>query len=236
MDEFNTTRWSIVVAAGERSTAEAQQALAQLCEVYWLPLYIYARRRLASPEAAQDAVQGFFAELLERNIVAAADRERGRFRAFLLMSLKNFLATQWQKEHAQKRGGGRAALSLDWDAGETRYLLEPVDSVTPERLYERQWALALLGDVLARLRREFEAAGKSGEFEALKGCITGDADAGGYAAIGERLGTSEGAARVAGHRLRGRYRELLRAAIADTVASPEDVDDEIRRLFAVLGS
>jgi RNA polymerase sigma-70 factor (ECF subfamily) len=233
-DDFATTRWSIVVAAGGRATAAAHAALAQLCQAYWYPLYAYARRRLGSPEAAQDAVQGFFAELLEKNIVAAADRERGRFRAFLLTSLKNFLASQWQKEHALKRGGGQTLLSLDFAAGESRYRLEPVDEETPERLFQRQWALALLEDVLARLRGEFESAGKSAEFAALKSCITGDADPGGYAAIGAKLRISEGAARVAAHRLRQRYRTLLRSAIADTVASEEEVDDEIRRLFAVL--
>lgn len=234
--EFATTRWSIVVAAGERSTSQAERALAQLCQLYWFPLYAYARRRLASSDAAQDAVQNFFAELLEKNIVAKADRDRGRFRAFLLTSLKNFLVGQWQKEHAQKRGGGRVLLSLDFAAGESRYLLEPIDNLTPELLFERQWALALLADVLAKLRSQWEAAGKTAEFEALKPCIASDATPGGYAAIAAQLETSEGAARVAAHRLRQRYRELLRGAIADTVASAADVDDEIRRLFEVLGS
>jgi DNA-directed RNA polymerase specialized sigma24 family protein len=234
-DDFATTRWSIVVAAGERSTGESQQALAQLCELYWYPLYAYTRRRLHSLEAAQDAVQNFFAALLEKNLVAAADPERGRFRAFLLTSLKNFLATQWERDQAIKRGGDRKLLSLDFAAGESRYQLEPVDHVTPELLFERQWALALLAEVLSRLRSEFETNGKTAEFEVLKTCLAGDAIDGGYTAIATRLGTSEGAARVAGHRLRQRYRELLRSAIADTVASAADIDDEIRRLFEVVG-
>lgn len=232
--DFATTRWSIVIAAAERSTDEAQHALAQLCELYWFPLYAYARRRLNSPEATQDAVQSFFAALLENNLVAAADRDRGRFRAFLLMSMKNFLATAWQRDHAQKRGGGRQLLSLDFAAGESRYQLEPVDHVTPELLFERQWAMTLLAEVLTKLRSEFDSVGKTADFDALKPCLAGDAIAGGYAAVGARLGVGEGTARVAAHRLRQRYRELLRSAIADTVASAADIDDEIRRLFDVV--
>jgi RNA polymerase sigma-70 factor (ECF subfamily) len=233
-DAFATTRWSLVAAAGRGEPLAAQQALAQLCQAYWYPLYAFVRRRVGSPHESQDLTQAYFAWLLEKNTVAAADRERGRFRAFLLASLKNFLANEWEKQRAQKRGGGQAALSLDFDAGESRFRLEPLDQLTPERLFDKQWAMTLLEQVLGGLRQEYADADKLPQFEVLKSFLAGNT--GEYAEAAAQLGLTENAVRVAAHRLRQRYRERLRAEIAQTVAGPEEVDDEIRRLFEVLGA
>jgi RNA polymerase sigma-70 factor (ECF subfamily) len=233
-DAFATTRWSLVAAAAGRESPPAQQALAQLCQAYWYPLYAFVRRRVGSVEQSQDLTQAYFAWLLEKNTVALADPQRGRFRAFLLASLKNFLANEWEKQRTQKRGGGRTVLSLDFEAGESRFRLEPADQLTPERLFEKQWALTLLENVLCELRQEHAAAEKLHQFETLKPFLGGSA--GGYSQAAAQLGMSENAARVAAHRLRQRYKELLRAQIAHTVASPDEVDDEIRRLFDVLGA
>jgi RNA polymerase sigma-70 factor (ECF subfamily) len=187
-----------------------------------------------SADESQDLTQAYFAWLLEKNTVAAADRERGRFRAFLLTSLKNFLANEWEKQRAQKRGSGRAVLSLDFAAGESRFRSEPLDQLTPERLFDKQWALTLLEQVLGGLRQEYATAGQSRQFEVLKAFLAGSAA--GYAEAAAQLGLTENATRVAAHRLRQRYRERLRAEIAHTVDGPEEVDDEVRRLFEVLGA
>lgn len=232
-DDFTTTRWSLVASAGGRDWPAARQALEQLCRAYWYPLYAFVRRRVGSADEAQDLTQDFFAWLLQRNTVASADPQRGRFRAFLLASLKNFLANHWEKQQAFKRGGGRAVLPLDFAAGEDRYRLEPADNCTPERLFERQWAMTLLEQVLAGLRQEQADAGKLAQFENLLPLLAGPPP-GGYAAAAAQLGLSENAARVAAHRLRQRYRERLRAEIAHTVCGPQEVDDEIRRLFEVV--
>lgn len=230
--EFETTRWSLVLAAGHRSSPDAQAALTTLCRSYWFPLYSYVRRRVGNRDEAQDLTQAFFVQLLEKDYLAVARPERGKFRAFLLTSLKHFLSNQWDKARAQKRGGGRAAIPLDLAAGESRYCLEPMDELTPERLFERQWALTLLEQVLRRLREESVATGKERQFERLKAFVAGQSSAGAYAAAAEALGVTEGAVKVAVHRFRRRYRELLRSEIAQTVAGPADVDDEIRSLFA----
>jgi DNA-directed RNA polymerase specialized sigma24 family protein len=231
--DFASTHWSLVLAAGQRSLPGSDQALAALCRTYWYPLYAFARRRLGDVHQAQDFTQDFFARLLEKNILASALSDRGRFRAFLLTAFKNFLANEGDKARAQKRGGGQAPLPLDFHAGDSRYELEPADRWTPERLFDRQWTLTLIGQVLAALRAEFAADGKEALFDQIKGFLTGESDAS-YAAIALGLGMSEGAAKAAAHRMRQRYRELLRHEVAQTVADPAEIDDEIRRLFESL--
>ncbi len=230
---FAPTRWSLIVAAREGPSPEARQALSQLCEVYWYPLYAYIRRRGHAADQAQDLTQEFFARLLERDFLGAADPEKGRFRAFLLASCKNFLANEHDRAAAQKRGGGRAPLSLG-DA-EKLYSREASHGATPERLFERRWALTLLDRVLARLREEFTARGKGELFDLLRLYLVGDRGAPPQQQTAGALGMSVGALKVAVHRMRQRYRELLREEIAQTVGGPEQVDDEIRALFAVFG-
>jgi DNA-directed RNA polymerase specialized sigma24 family protein len=233
--QFAVTRWSLVLAAGRRSSPDSRQALEVLCGTYWYPLYAYGRRRVADRHEAQDLTQAFFASLLERGALAAANRERGRFRSFLLTSFQHFLADEWDKAKAQKRGGGRRPLQLDFASGESRYSREPVDEVTPERLYEKQWALTFLDHVLRRLGDEYAAKGKSAQFEAIKPLLAGRGEKPGYEAAASRLGIGEPAVKVAVHRARRRYREILRAEIVQIVSGPEEVDDEIRHLRAALG-
>jgi RNA polymerase sigma factor (sigma-70 family) len=234
--DFDTTHWSVVLTAGHRSSPDSRKALSTLCQAYWYPLYAYARRRGRNVEEAQDLTQEFFARLLEKDYLAVAQPGRGRFRSFLLTAFKHFLANEWDKARAQKRGGGCAPISLDFATGESRYLREPADELTPERIYERQWALTLLEQVLARLRDEFVRAGKADLFEQLKVFITPRTTADCYAEAAGELSISQEAVRVAVHRLRRRYRQLLRAEISQTVAEPSDVEDEIRSLFSALGS
>ena len=232
---FATTRWSVVLAAGDSGdTTGAHDALAHLCQTYWYPLYAYARRRGSSPEDAQDMTQEFFARLLEGNWLASADRQRGRFRSFLLAAMKHFMANEWDKAHAQKRGGRQPILSLDDDSAERRYQLEPVEKRTPESLFERGWALALLDDVLARLEEEYGRVGKGEWMEAMRPALTNDSSSICYSGIARKLGMTETAARVAVHRLRQRYRRLIRAEVASTVASPGEADEEMHHLFQVL--
>ena len=233
--QFSVTRWSMVLAAGHRSSPHSKQALESLCQTYWYPLYAYVRRRLPDVHEAQDLTQAFFASLLERDALQAADRERGRFRAFLLTAFKHFLADEWDKAKALKRGGGRRSIPLNLDSGESRYALEPVDELSPERLYEKQWALTFLDRVLGRLGDEFGAKGKKKQFEALKPFLAGQPTPSSYEVAARTLGISEAATKVAAHRARCRYREILRAEIAETVVGPQEVDDEIRHLRAALG-
>jgi RNA polymerase sigma factor (sigma-70 family) len=233
---FATTHWSLVLRAGQSGSPEADEALAALCQRYWLPLYAYVRRRVPDGAEAEDLTQEFFARLLEKKALGRASPERGRFRSFLLAALKNFLANAWDRANAQKRGGRRGRLSLDFDAGASRLRLEPAHDLTPERAYERRWALTLLELVVGRLQGEFTAAGKARQFELLKGAITAGGHTLAWGAVAAELGVSEEAARQAAHRLRKRYRELLRDEIAQTVAGPADVEEEIRCLFEALGS
>jgi RNA polymerase sigma factor (sigma-70 family) len=230
---FQTTQWSLVSAAGAASTAASRQALGQLCESYWHPLYCYARRRGYSADEARDQTQGFFTTLIEKGYVRAADPQRGRFRSFLLTAFKHFLANEYDRERALKRGGGSTLVALDAEEAEQRFRGEPPDERTPERVYERRWALALLDLALGRLREEFAASEQEARFDGLKEFLTGDAAP--YALAAERLGMTEGAVKVAVHRLRKRFRELVRAEIARLVEDPRDVDDEIRVLFSALG-
>lgn len=234
--EFMSTRWSIVVSAGRRSSPDSRRALESLCETYWLPLYAYARRRVANVEEAQDLTQEFFVRLLEKQVLAEASPERGRFRSFLLTTMKNFLANEWDRSRAVKRGGDRLRLSLDWDQGESRLGLEPQHDLTAERLFERQWALTLLDVVIGRLQQEFIDDGKPRQFELLKEALTGDRQAVDYPAVSAELGMSEDAVRQAASRLRKRYRELLRDEVAQTVTDPAEIEDELRGLFDALGA
>lgn len=232
--KFSTTRWSLILAASQGTTSESREALSLLCALYWYPLYAFTRRQGRGPEDACDLVQGFFTGLLEKNHLAAVDRQRGRFRSWLLASLKHHLANEWDREQALKRGGGHTPLSIDVEAAEGRYGLEPSHDLTPERLYERRWALTLLEHVLSRLEEECTRLGKRPLFEQLRGTLAGDVNQVPYPQVAEALGMSPGAVKVAAHRLRGRYRELLRAEIAQTVERTEDIDDEIRLLLAAL--
>lgn len=217
--------------AGKRGDSQAEEALASLCEQYWFPLYAFVRRRVVDVTEAQDLTQEFFVRLLEKNVLDNAAPERGRFRSFLLASLKNFLTNEWDRANTQKRGGRSKRLTLDLASGESRMSLEPAHELTPEHLFERQWAMTLLELVVARLEAEFAAAGKPRHFELLKDALTGERGGLPYTEIAAELGLSEEAARQAAHRLRQRYRDLLRAEVAQTVAGPDDVEDEIRRLF-----
>ncbi|HEX9047022.1 MAG TPA: RNA polymerase sigma factor [Verrucomicrobiae bacterium] len=230
---FVTTHWSLVLAASG-SGAAASDALATLCQTYWYPLYAYVRRRGHAPEDAQDLVQGFFARLLARNWIDRADRQRGRFRSFLLGAMNHFLADEWDKVRAQKRGGGVTVLPLEFDTAETRFSREPADTTTPEQIFERRWALALLEQVLNQLRDEYAQAGRGELFALLHPSLVGDHSGQSYAEVAERLGTTEGTVKSAVHRLRQRYRQRLRDEIANTVARKEDIEDELQHLFAVL--
>ncbi len=233
---FVTTQWSVVLRAAQPADSTAQAALESLSRRYWFPLYAFARRRVSTIHEAQDLTQEFFLRLLETNLLAAASPERGRFRNFLLASLKNFLANEWDRATAQKRGGGRKRLSLDWETAESRLSLEPTHSDTPEREFERQWALTLLDVVIQRLQDEFARAGKSQQFELFKETLTGNRGGFDYSSVSAKLQLSEDAARQTAHRLRKRYRELLREEVAQTVETPADVEDEIHRLFDALGT
>jgi len=230
--QFPTTRWSLVVAAGDPQRKEARSALVSLCENYWYPLYAYLRRRGYSADEAQDLTQEFFVRVLEGRYLDRANPEKGRFRSFILTSLKFFVADEEDRQRASKRGGG-AIVSLELSSGEERYQREPAHDETPERIFERRWALSVLDRVVEELREEFVRHGRPEHFERLKVFLLGQSDAP-YAALARDMNTSEGALKVAIHRLRKRYRELFRQEIADTVADPEEVESELRYLAAVL--
>jgi RNA polymerase sigma factor (sigma-70 family) len=232
--QFTSTHWTVVLAAGQRELPEAAAALEKLCRTYWYPLYVFARRGGNSAEDAQDLTQDFFARLLEKNYLAKADRDRGRFRAFLLGSMKNFMVNEWKRSSRLKRGGGIEFLQIDADCAEDRYLAEPADEASPENTYERRWAITLIEQVLATLREEHEAAAKSQLFQELKGFIWGEKSTASYAEIAGHLSLSEGAVKVAVHRLRQRFREILRAEVANTVARPDEVDSELRHLISLV--
>jgi RNA polymerase sigma-70 factor (ECF subfamily) len=214
----------------------ADSALETLCRTYWYPLYVCIRRQAANAREAEDLTQEFFTRLLEKGFLDALNRDKGRFRAFLLACCKHFLANERDRARAQKRGGGRPVLSLDFASAAERYRLEPTDTLTPERLFERRWALTLLEGVLDQLGREFHFSGKGSLFEYLKPALVGAADALSYAQIASDLGMTEAAVKKAAQRMRRRYRDILREQIAATLRDPGEVDDEIRALFAVLSS
>src|ERR1051326_7061908 len=229
---FPTTRWTLVLAAADPHRKDAHPALVSLCESYWYPLYAFVRRRGYPPDQAQDLTQQFFIRVLEGRYLDRADPDKGRFRAFILTSLKFFVADEEDRNRAQKRGGG-ALLPLEFSSGEERYQREPAHDETPERIFERRWALAVLDRVVEKLRDEFVRHGRLEHFERLKVFLLGHSDAP-YAAMAHEMKTSEGALKVAIHRLRKRYRELFRQEIADTVADPAEVESELRYLATVL--
>ncbi|HTL16022.1 MAG TPA: sigma-70 family RNA polymerase sigma factor [Patescibacteria group bacterium] len=231
---FVTTHWSEVLAAGDGDSAEARPALARLCRSYWFPIYAFIRKRGYSPEGAQDLTQQFFANFLEKNYVARAARERGRFRAFLMSSVQNFLHNEYHRLQAQKRGGGKAWLSLDQTRAEERYKIEPVEESDPAKAFEQRWAATLLDNVLTRLRTEFAQGDRGGLFEALQAHLWGDSDSVPYGNLAQQYELSIGNIKVIAYRLRQRYRDILREEIAHTVAQPGEVDEEIRYLMRVV--
>jgi RNA polymerase sigma-70 factor (ECF subfamily) len=235
-DQFASTHWSLILLARGQATPEAHEALAALCRAYWYPLYAYVRRRVGSADRAGDLTQEFFARLLEKDFLATVDPGHGKFRAFLLACCNHFLANERDRERAQKRGGGRTPLPLDLPSAEDRYGREPGDPLTPERLFQRRWAITLLDQVLDRLRQEFREAGRGPLYQHLEGALLGDHAALSYAEVAAAVGSTEAAVKKAAQRLRARYRELLRAQIAATVDGPEAVEEEIRDLFAALGA
>src|SRR5262245_13500577 len=232
---FATTNWSAVVCAGGEATAESLAALDRLCLQYWQPLYYFVRRRGYNEQDAQDLTQGFFARLLEKRAIGVAGRERGRFRTFLLASLENYLANEWDRAHSQKRGGGKQILSLEHtESAEAGYQQLPSDQATPSQLYDRRWAQAVLERVLQRLREEFDQRDGSGRFEVLMPFLFADRGEISYADAAARIGLSESATKSAIYRLRQRYGVLFAEEIAQTVERPEEVDDEIRELLRAL--
>lgn len=234
--EFATTHWSLVVAArpDEASQTRARKALEELCRSYWYPLYAFVRNRGYSSSDAQDLTQSFFARIIETGGFATADPERGRFRSYLLGAMKHFLANEWHRAQAQKRGGGVTFLELDALDPEARYALEPAQTNDPDAGFDREWAHESITRAMEKLRADSESSGKRELFQALQASLTGDEPARSETAA--RLGMTEGAVKVAVHRLRQRYRELLRAEIAETVSDPSDIDDEMRHLVAALRS
>ena len=233
---FATTHWSVVLAAGDQQSEERKAALEALCRSYWYPLYAFVRRQGYTVEEARDLTQEFFARLLEKQRLALADQRRGRFRTFLLTALKNFLINEWEKARTLRRGGAHTFISWDQQNAETRLQMEPVDDLSPEKAYEKRWATTLLEQVLRQLRSEASEAGRAPLFEMLKNYLWGETNDSTYAGIALEAGTSEAAVKVAAHRLRQRFREVLRAEIAQTVGSLEEIDDELRHLFAVVST
>ncbi len=231
---FPVTEWTVILEAGASPSPRSAAALERLCQAYWHPLYAFLRRAGHSPHDAGELTQEFFARLLQHNWVAAADREKGRFRSFLLMAMKRFLAKENEKAKSLKRGGGIRPAPLQLDTAETRYGVDPPDNSTPEQLFDKQWALTLLQSVLDRLRHEFAQEGKAELFQTLEPCLIGSRDKQPYAELGVKLGLTEAAVKMAVHRLRDRYRLILKKEVARTVASPLEVDEELRHLFRVL--
>ena len=235
-DHFNTTRWTMVLAASQRRTPESDAALESLCAAYWYPLYAYVRRRGHTREDAEDLTQSFFAAFLERNDLDGLNAERGKFRAFLLASLKHFLVNEWDKAQRLKRGGALTHLPLDWQTADEKYQSSVASEASPDIAYDREWALALLNKVIARLQDEQRTTGSITQFETLKIFLTAGKGAMPYADAAQKLGMDERAVRVAVHRLRKRYRLLLRDEIAQTLDDPAQVDEEMRALFGAFSS
>ncbi len=233
---FATTHWSVVLRARDEGSAEASEALASLCQSYWPPLYSFIRRQGSSVEDAQDLTQKYFARVLERNYFSAADRKKGKLRTFLLSTLKHFLANEYDRTQALKRGGGQVIIPLDTDFAEGRHGVDPGHEITPERQFEQNWAMTLLDKVMAELRKDYARAGKTNQFDEFKPFISDPNPSVAFSEVASRLGMTEAAVKMAVSRLRQRYRRLLREQIARTVSSPDEVDDEIRHLFAVFGN
>lgn len=236
-ERFEPTHWSVILTAvaNERSDS-GQGALNELCSIYWRPLYFYLRRQGYGEQDAQDLTQGFFHHLLTSDFLKKADPNRGKFRSFLLSSLNHFVANHWARENAKKRGGDFNLIPLDFASAETTYKYEPATNSSPETLFDRKWALTVLAQALARLQSEYESQDKAGQFEILKESLTGRSETAPYCQIAEKLGSSEGAVKVAIHRLRQRYREVLRAEIARTLLNPGEAETEMRQLFQALAN
>lgn len=232
--QFATTSWSQVLAAREGASTESRQALEALCTAYWYPLYAFVRLQGYDPDAARDLTQAYFAQLLEKDYLKDVEPSAGRFRAFLKVSIKHFVSKERVKAHALKRGGRAHVISLDAEVAEGHYRFEPVDRLTPEEIFERRWALTVIERVLGKLRQEFAQTGKEEEFQRLKSFLTGEEPRTSYREMAAELGTSEGAVKASVHRLRGRFGKSLREEIAETVANPGDVDDEVRHLLQVI--
>jgi len=232
--EFRTTHWSVVLLAGQDDSTQAAAALEKLCRTYWYPIYSFIRRRGYDSPDAQDLTQGFFAQLLRRNDFLTVDARKGKFRSFLLGALSHFLANEWDRSQRLKRGGGQSVISLDAHSAEERYKLEPATHETPEQIFERRWIEALLETVLLRLRAECAAYGQADRFDSLKVFLVEDKGAVSFAGIGRELSMTESAVKGVVRRLRSRYRELFREEVANTVDKPEELEDEIRELLAVL--
>lgn len=232
---FATTRWSVVAAAGEIEGEERQEALEQLCGSYWYPVYAFVRGRTGDAQNAQDLTQAFFVHALEKGTLGKADPARGRFRTFLRAALANFLADERAKANAAKRGGGAPTLSLDFEAGESRYMREPSHESTAERIYDRRWTATLIDQALTTLQQEWQSADRGAAFEILKGTLAGVGEAGDFAQVAAELGVSPAAAKQAAYRFRRRYREIFREEVRRTVANDESIDDEIARLMESLG-
>jgi RNA polymerase sigma factor (sigma-70 family) len=230
---FNETHWSMIIAAG-RKDSRAEEALQNLCKVYWYPLYAFVRRQGHNRQDAEDLTQAFFARLLARDDLAAVDRAKGRFRSFLLASMKHFLANEWDKTQARKRGGGKQILPIDFEDSESKYAVEPTHDITPDKLYDRRWAITVLDQVMVKLRKEMNREGKIDQFEQMKIFLTGSKGEVRYAKVAENLGISETAVKTAVHRLRKRYRRLLNDVISETVETKQDVERELRYLLAAL--
>ncbi|MDG2219781.1 MAG: sigma-70 family RNA polymerase sigma factor [Rubripirellula sp.] len=232
--QFATTHWSLVLAAGKQDQGDSNRALETLCQAYWPPLYSYAHRRVHDSHEAQDLTQAFFERLLEKQYVADANPDRGRFRAFLITAFKHFLSKEWDKAKAIKRGGGKTPLSLDFESADSLISIEPPCGLTAEQLYDKQWAITLLTSTMESLEAEFVAKGKANHFAELKGFILGNQGDSTYAQAAARLEITEAAAKKAGSRLRRRYRQKLRDRIGQTVSTPDEIEDEIHNLFAAL--
>jgi RNA polymerase sigma-70 factor (ECF subfamily) len=232
---FVTTHWSVVLSARDKDSPRSVEALEALCRSYWYPLYAFVRRQGRGPHDAQDLTQGFFARLLEKDYLKSADCEKGKFRTFLLVALKRYLADEWHRQHAQKRGGFAPVVSIDQELAESRFAGELAHQLQPDVLFDRQWAVTLIEHVMTRLQEEYLASGRAKLFEYLRGCLAKDESALPYAEIAARLNLTEPAVKMAVHRLRARYRELLREEIGGTVSSPAEIEEEIRHLFATFG-
>jgi len=231
---FVTTHWSVVLAAKQEPSAEADAALDRLCEAYWWPLYAFVRRRGYAAHDAQDMTQEFFARLLSKDYLSSVDRNKGKFRSFLLAALEHFLAKEWRRSQTQKRGGNFTFVSINDDSAEQPFLQVPASTLSPEQVFEQQWALTLLTQVTTRLRQEHVAAGKAELFEKLKIFLTGEKRAVAYADLALEMNTTEAALKMAVSRMKQRYGELLRAEIANTVSDPAEIEGELRALFAAL--
>jgi RNA polymerase sigma factor (sigma-70 family) len=231
-EQFAQTQWSLVLLAGQQSSPGSTEALDKLCRTYWYPLYCYVRRKGHSPHDAQDLTQEFFARLLKHNTFATADREKGKFRTYLLAALNHFLSDEWDKARAAKRGGGEVLISLDQEDAEQRFQNEPCTDLSPDKVFDRRWGVTVLREALNRLREEYQQADKTRLFELLKPHLTADPDSASYQSIAVELNTTPNAVAVAVHRLRQRYRELVRSSVAQTVSSPFEVEEELRTLFS----